>query len=197
MGLFLQAAIMPGCGETEARAAVAAAAEKYSCAFDALEGEDLAEEGIIISELIPDECQYAETQEGVSILFNDGCIGYDSLAKVLSRESGKVCLLLYIYDGDYWGYELYDHGEAVDQFNPMPDYFEDVSGEKMQKSKGDVEVVAAYFHVEKASIEKYLVRWSEETMDGKAYEDDEFGYEDWQMADFMRKLGYPYNFDEQ
>ncbi len=29
-----------------------------------------------------------------------------------------------------------------------------------------------------------------------AYDDDEFGYGDWQMADFMRKLGYPYDFEE-
>ncbi len=34
-------------------------------------------------------------------------------------------------------------------------------------------------------------------MDKKAYEDDEFGYEDWQMADFMRKLGYSYEFNEE
>ena len=31
----------------------------------------------------------------------------------------------------------------------------------------------------------------------KAYEGDEFTLGDcWQMADFMRKLGYPYEFEE-
>lgn len=201
MGLFLQAAIMPGCKEAEAREAIQAVADKYSCSFDAFESgggsEDCIEDDMIISELIPDECQYAESAHGVSILINDGCIGYDSLAKAVSRETGKVFLLLYIYDGDYWGYWLYDKGTAIDQFNSMPDYFEEVPEEEIHKLKGDAEIIAKYFDVEATSIERYLVRWSEETMDKKAYEDDEFGYEDWQMADFMRKLGYPYEFNEE
>ncbi len=198
MGLFLQVLVMPGCKEAEARAAVETVAEKYSCSFDALEsGEPIVDEDIIISELIPDECQYVESAGGVSILINDSCIGYDSLAKVVSGESGKVVLLLYIYDGDYWGYELYDKGAFTDQFNPVPDYFDQVSEEDLKKSEGNAQIIASYFHVEQASIEKYLVRWSEDTMDVKAYEDDEFGYEDWQMADFMRKLGYPYDFGEE
>ena len=196
MGLFLQAAVMPGCKETDARAIVKAVAEKYSCSFDELENGAGADD-IIISELIPDECQYVESADGVSILFNEDCIGHDSLAKAMSKESGKTVLLLYIYDGDYWGYWLCDNGEMSDQFNPMPDYFEEVSEEVIQESKGNAQIIAEYFHIDKASVEKYLVRWSDETMDEKAYEDDEFGYEDWQMADFMRKLGYPYKFDEE
>ncbi len=197
MGLFLQAAIMPGCREADARAAVTAVAEKYSSSFDELEKGDSTEDAMIISDLIPDECQYIENANGVSILFNSDCIGYDSLAKALSGEYGKAVLLLYIYDGDYWGYWLYDNGELIDQFNPVPDYFEEESEDVIQESKGNAEMIAKYFQVEKASIEKYLVHWSEETMEEKAYEEDEFGYEDWQMADFMRKLGYPYRFDEE
>ena len=100
MGLFLQAMIMPDCKEAEARAAVEAVAQKYACSFDALESGAFAEEGMIISELVPDECRYAESDDGVCILFNDGCIGYDALAKAVSGEAGKVCLLLYIYDGE-------------------------------------------------------------------------------------------------
>lgn len=197
MGLFLQAAIMPGCKEADARAAVTTVAEKYSCSFDELEKGDSAEDAMMISDLIPDECQYMENANGVSILFNEDCIGYDSLAKAVSRESGKAILLLYIYDEDYWGYWLYDKGESIDEFNPVPDYFEDLSEEKLQRLKGNADIIANYFHVEKSSIEKYLVRWSEETVDEKAYEDDAFGYGDWQMADFMRKLGYPYEFGEE
>lgn len=200
MGLFLQAAIMPGCKEAEARDAIQAVADKYSCSLDELEGgncsEDCMEDDMIISELIPDECQYAESGHGVSILINEGCIGYDSLAKAVSRETGKALLLLYIYDEDYWGYWLYENGNAIDQFNPMPDYFEKAPEKKIQQLKGNAEIIAKYFDIEAASIERYLVRWSEETMDKKAYEDDEFEYGDWQMADFMRKLGYPYEFDE-
>ena len=47
-----------------------------------------------------------------------------------------------------------------------------------------------------SSIDNYLRFWTEEVFEEegkKAYADDEFDIgEDWQMADFMRKLGYPY-----
>lgn len=201
MGLFLQVALMPGCKEAEAREAIQAVADKYACSFDELESgdydEDCIEDDMLISELIPDECQYVESAHGVSILINDGCIGHDSLAKAVSKETGKAFLLLYIYDGDYWGYWLYENGNAIDEFNPIPDYFEKASEKKIQKVKGNAEIIARYFDVEKASIEKYLVRWPEEMIGKKAYEDDEFEYGDWQMADFMRKLGYPYEFNEE
>jgi len=192
---------MPGCKEAEAREAIQAVADKYACSFDELESgdydEDCIEDDMLISELIPDECQYVESARGVSILINDGCIGHDSLAKAVSKETGKAFLLLYIYDGDYWGYWLYENGNAIDEFNPIPDYFEKASEKKIQKVKGNAEIIARYFDVEKASIEKYLVRWPEEMIGKKAYEDDEFEYGDWQMADFMRKLGYPYEFNEE
>ncbi len=195
MGLFLQAAIMPGCKEQEARNIVRTVAEKYSCSYDEQNTENTRKYDI--TDLIPDQCQYEEHANGVSILFNEECIGYEYLAEAITNEFGKIILLLYIYDGDYWAYILYDNGKVMDQFNPMPDYFEEVSEEEIQKSKGNAEIIAKYFHIEKDSIENYLVRWSDDTMDEKAYEDDEFGYEDWQMADFMRKLGYTYEFGEE
>lgn len=194
MGLFLQTAIIPECSETEARKAVAAVAEKYSREFESPDPDPQSE--YIIIELIPDECQYQMAQNGIRILFNEACIGHESLASALSRELGKAVMLLYIYDGDYWGYYLYDKGSEIDRFVPMPDYFEEVPEEEKERMKGNADLIAEYFHVDRASIEKYLVFWSEEMMDdysAKAYEDDEFGQcEDWQMADFMRKLGYPY-----
>ena len=193
MGLFLQVAIMPGGKKADAKAAVEAVAEKYSCTFDALEKGDCIDEDMIISELVPEECQYMENENGVGIFLNDGCIGYDSLAKAISKESGKACLLLYIYDGDYWGYWLYDNGEYKDQFMPMPDYFEEPSEETIRESMGDADIIAKYFHVEKAAIERYLVRWTGELRHQKAYEEDEYGYgDDWQITDFMGRLGYPW-----
>lgn len=49
------------------------------------------------------------------------------------------------------------------------------------------------------TIKRYLVFWTEEMLNNyekKAYEDDEFGQCDsWQMADFMRKLGYPFEYE--
>lgn len=191
MGLFLQTAILPECGETQARNAVEAVAKK-------LGGLDKGEKNKYeFMNLIPEECQYKEQGGGTSILFNEECGGFEDLAEAISKETQKPILLLYIYDGDFWGYSLYDNGVEIDRFNPMPDYFEEASEAQMEKEKGNAEIIAKYFHVEKADIEKYLIFWTDELLESedgqKAYEDDEFSIgEDWQMADFMRKLGYPY-----
>lgn len=194
MGLFLQTAVIPDCSEDEVKNAVAAVAETYSQELETLGSDDAPEYPII--NLIPDECRYQASERGVCILFNEDCIGYEALAGAVSKELGNAVLLLYIYDGDYWGYFLYDNGAEIDRFVPMPDYFEEVSEADMQQMKGNADVIAKYFHVDKDSFEKYLVFWTGDMMDdysAKAYEDDEFGQcEDWQMTDFMRKLGYLY-----
>jgi hypothetical protein len=191
MGLFLETVIIPGCKEAEARSIVKAVEEAYS-------NQENDEAAYQITELYADQCQYREYANGVSILINEECIGYDDLAEAISSDYGKVVMLLYIYDGDFWAYALFDNGELVDKFNPQPDYFEEVSEEVIEASKGNADVIAKYFHVERADIEKYLVRWKDDLgdMEDTAYDDDEFGYGEWQMADFMRKLGYPYEFEE-
>lgn len=195
MGLFLQIAIMPGCKKEEVSAFVKVVAEKYSHPFGT--SAKLSGMQYDIADLFPEECKYKQYENGTSILFNNRrCVGYGDLAEAISKESGKVVLLLYIYDGDYWAYELYDNGEKIDQFDPIPDYFGEVSEEVIRMSKGNADIIAKYFSVNKADIEKYLIFWSYGRLNNKAYEDDEFEYCDWQMADFMRKLGYPYGFEE-
>lgn len=193
MGLFLQTAIIPACKEEEAKNLVKTVAEKYSHPFS-ISAKSCGMQ-YDIADLFPEECKYKEFKNGTSILFNHRCVGYGDLAGAISKECGKAVLVLYIYDGDYWAYELYDNGEEIDQFDPVPDYFGEVSEKAIQKFKGNPDMIAKYFSVNKADIEKYLIFWSD-TSDEKAYEDDEFAYSDWQMADFMRKLGYPYEFEE-
>ena len=192
MGLFLQVAIIPECKEDKARMFVKTVAEKYQRILSESNVTDIKYD---IVNLCPDECVYKESANGVSVLINNRCIGYGDLAGSISEECGKAVLVLYIYDGDYWAYELYDNGEEIDQFDPIPDYFGEVSEEAIQKFKGNADIIAKYFSIDRADIEKYLIFWSD-TSDEKAYEDDEFEYSDWQMADFMRKLGYPYEFEE-
>ena len=119
MGLFLQTAIIPDCSEATLRKAVAAVAEKYSCELESPDFDESSEFHIL--DLMPDDCKYQSAQNGISILFNEDCMGYESLAGALSEELGKAVLLLYIYDGDYWGYFLYDKGLEIDQFVQMPD----------------------------------------------------------------------------
>lgn len=132
---------------------------------------------------------------GVGVICHSGVIGYEPLAKALSEKLGRSVMLLYIYDGDQWGYYFYDSGRKLDIFNPVPDYF---TGDESQTElcKGNAQVVARHFGVPQQSIEPYLVRWTEElSMSGaKARADDQYTYGDcWQMADFMRALHYPYD----
>lgn len=179
MGLFLQAAVILNCGEDAARAAIKSLAGKNG---------DF--------ELVEKECRMCERNRGVNILFNESANGYEQLAEALSLETGHPVLLMYIYDEDYWGYFLYENGRQIDCFNPMPDYFVPVSEAEKAACVGHSEVISDYFGVTGAMVEGYLKPWTESMLkepDKKAYEEDEFGQCDcWQLADFMKKIGFPY-----
>ena len=183
MGLFLQTAIIPGCEVSQVREAVENVADR----MDTLD---------------PTQCSYRQLECGSMVLFNEDCCGYEELAIELSEKLPSPVLLLYIYDDDFWGYYFYEKGKELDQFSPMPDYFEDCSPQEMQRCAGDSALLARYFSVEQGSIENYLRQWTPDMVEQygedeeKAYPDDEFGqYDCWQMADFMKKLGFPYAFD--
>ena len=183
MGLFLNTAIILNCNETTVKSAI----EKLEKTSD-------------LYGLSATKCQFKEYEKGVQVLFNDGCTGYDELAKALSADTNQPTLLLYIYDDDFWGYYFYENGKEIDCFSPKPDYFDDqISEEEMQHNAGKKDVIAQYFNIDEKEIENYLVVWTEELEEQacddnlKAYEDDEAEQCDcWQIADFMKKLGYPY-----
>lgn len=181
MGLFLSVLIVKGRTEADVRPKIekCAANEEWN--------------------LIPAECRYREYGDGVQILLNDMCSGYDEMTLELSGELSSAVMLCYIYDDDFWGYDLYENGEKLDSFSPMPDYFEEVSEEEKQELAGNSGVIARCFNVDEDKIKGYLVEWSDETLDAgqPAYEGDEFCAGDpWQMADFMDKIGYPYEWVE-
>ena len=72
----------------------------------------------------PDECRWHLFDKGPAALLNDGCCGYEDLAKRLSSPLPSPVMVLYIYDDDYWGYFLYQNGMELDRFASLPDYFE-------------------------------------------------------------------------
>lgn len=80
--------------------------------------------------LLPEECQYRAYSGGVQVLLNEMCAGYEDIPREVSKDLICPAMLCYLYDGDFWGYFLYDKGDEVDNFNPMPDYFEEVSEEE-------------------------------------------------------------------
>ena len=180
MGEFIHTAIVRNCTAPTAAAALkkAAATEDYS--------------------LIPENCDCIQRGADLQIFFNESCAGYDSLTRELSEELQRPVLMLYVYDGDYWGYFFFENGRELDTFMPMPDYFEEVSEEVRANAAGNSALIAQYFHVDEAKIKNYLAVWTEELLEeeSRAYPDDEFVRGDsWQMADFMQKLGFPYDGD--
>lgn len=181
MGLFLQTAIIQNCRQNEAERVIRELADNSRFG------------------LMAEECDYMEFDKGVSILFNDHCIGYEKLAETLSKEVKQPVMLLYIYDEDFWGYFLYDNGKEIDFFSPMPDCLGEITEDEYKKFSGNSKLISKYFGVSEDKIKKYLVYWTEELIDdcdSKAYEDDEFGQCNcWQMADFMNKIGYPYEWE--
>lgn len=177
MGFYLQTAIILNCKESNAKEAVKKA------------------EKIPFAQLETEDCQFKEINNGVNILFNDYCQGFESLAKELSIEVKQPVMLLYIDDGDYWGYYFYENGNKLDSFSPWPDYYEKISEEKRKKLAGQSKIISKYFHIREEEFIKYLVTWKLVNHRMKAYEEDEFKQGDcWQMVDFMRKIGYPFAF---
>lgn len=147
-----------------------------------------------------DNCFVIAEANGNTTVFNSyAYLEWDKSSEFISKDLNAPVFSFHIHDGDLWMYVLFVNGETVDQFNPVPDYWdENVSEEEMQSWQGDAATVAKYVKsVKPADIEKYLVRWdleAEETE--KAYPDDEFSQEDWQLLDFIKKLRLPYPLDD-
>lgn len=128
------------------------------------------------------------------VRLNFSCVGSDELSECFSLKHSGVVLFLQIYDGDFWEYMLFKDGDILDRFCPVPDYFDDLTEDEMALYSGKPEVMAHFFDVQPCDIEKYFIRWTDDiSVDYKAYDSDEFGCEDWQMADFMDKIGFSYD----
>jgi len=139
---------------------------------------------------------------GVSVLYPREFMDWDDAAACLSRELGKPVFSFHIHDGDLWMYILYESGEVVDQFNPIPDYWAELSDEERQSWQGNAaEVAKRVPGLSPDRIAPYLVQWSDDLLETeelpKAFPEDEFHVgEDWQLVDFMRKLDLDYPVDD-
>ena len=147
---------------------------------------------------IPNCCIIEEASGNTSVLYPCNYFEWDNSSEFISKELNAAVFSFHIHDGDLWMYILYHNGKTVDQFNPIPDCWDgNISDEEIAEWKGNAQTIAAYMPSIKISdIDKYLVRWDLETR-MKAYPQDEFAQEDWQMVDFMDKLKLPYPLDEK
>jgi hypothetical protein len=143
-------------------------------------------------------CIVEEADGNTSVLYPDDYLEWDNSAEFISRELNATVFSLHIHDSDLWMYILYNNGQVIDKFNPVPDYWEDnLSEEEINSWKGDAQVITQYVpYIKPSEIDKYLVRWDlEEEEPSKTYPTDEFAQDEWQLTDFMKKLKLPYPID--
>jgi hypothetical protein len=147
-----------------------------------------------------DNCCIIDEENGnVSVFYPNGYLEWDDSSAYLSKELNATVFSFHIHDGDFWMYVLYNNGQIIDQFNPIPDYWDEtISDEEMESWKGNANILAQYLkNVTPRDIDKYLVKWDlEEEETEKAYSTDEYGQEEWQLIDFMNKLTLPYPLDD-
>ena len=142
----------------------------------------------------------AESGSHVTVMYPGEFVQWDDASQHLSKALDTSVFSLHIHDEELWMYVLFAKGEQVDQFNPVPDYWQ----KKMPKSDklvwaGNAVVVAQHWPgVVSESICNYLFEWDRDVGDSdNAYDDDEFPFNDcWQMTDFMGRLGLVYPIDD-
>ncbi len=135
-----------------------------------------------------------------TLLYPQDFYSWDEYSAHLSRALQTPVFSFHIHDGDFWMFIAYRDGQEVARFNPIPEYWKPLDIAEMERWSGDAEAVTALIPgLSAANIQNYFIRWTEdESWAGrKAYPDDKFEYgEDWQLTDFMRRLGFEYPLDD-
>jgi hypothetical protein len=191
MGLFLCMSGVVGAKQTDVEKALKEYAAARGGRFEPTTKRSPSWEVLILG----------ESDGNTTVVYPGEFLAWDDAAAYLSQSLDVPVFSFHIHDDDLWMYVLFVAGEAADQFNTIPDYWnDDLSDEERQLWAGDAATVARFCpHVREDAIRKYLVPWDlEEDEPGKAYKDDEFDYGDcWQLMDFMRRLGLPYPFSPE
>ena len=141
-----------------------------------------------------------ESEKGHITIMYPTTVSWDEASEFLSAKLNKPVFSLHVHDSDFWMYILYVNGKEVDRFHPYPEYYQEDSEEELIACAGNAEIVCRHWpNLRPEQISNYLVRWysgededydEPEEVPVKAYPDDEFFIrDDWQIADFMRKVG--------
>jgi hypothetical protein len=139
---------------------------------------------------------------GITVMYPNEYVTWDETSEFLSRELGKPVFSFHIHDGDLWMYQLFDKGEFVDRFNPVPDYWQELEEDERTEWRGDAEKVAKHIPgLNPGIIANYFIFWGAEIFESsdrkKAYPDDNYFFgDDWQLVDFMQRLGLTYPMDD-
>ena len=185
MGLFLSLSGVIGSSAEDVCKALKAYVQENSGGFELAEGTtDNSNIGVITKDT-----------KNTSILYPSGFMNWDESSRYLSQNLSKPVFSFHIHDGDFWMYALFFKGQQVDCFNPVPEYWQEITEEEKEKWRGNPQVITSIIpYVSLDSISKYLIQWDpSKKRQEKSYPDDEFCILDcWQMCDFMRKLDLQY-----
>lgn len=188
MGLFLSMSGVIG----KNRQQVIESLQKYAVSA----GGGLTQEAL---SMYHKNCCVIEEQFRNTTVFNPyAFMDWEESSRFLSEDLQAPVFSFHIHDGDFWMYTLYHHGEEIDQFNPIPDYFDgDISPAEIEAMKGKPALVAELVpNIKVEEIENYFLRWDLDAVSPpKAYPKDEYAQEDWQLLDFMATLHLPYPLD--
>ena len=186
MGLFLSASGVIGADSVVVERSVGTFVKTKNGTFESRSGttED------------PNIAVITQGDKNTTILHPREFMEWDELSQHLSKDLQAPVFSFHIHDGDLWMFLLFDKGEMITQFNPIPDYWGELDPSAKASWSGDAEAVCLRVPgLSPDSIKNCFVEWTEEVSEngGKAYSDDEFEYgTDWQLTDFMRRVGLKY-----
>ena len=169
------------------------AAEVEACVGDYVAGRQGSFERVTTALPEDQEGRLLESEGGVTLVYPNHFTEWDEVSAKLSVDLKKPVFSFHIHDGDLWMFVLFVNGEEAVKFNPIPFYWEELEPEERAKwlpSAADVARFVPNVHAEQ--LAPYLVEWPEDGLPGKAHPDDEYEYIDWQVVDFMRRLGFRY-----
>jgi hypothetical protein len=190
MGMFLAASGLTGAGINDIEAVLKSYQSQKQRQFYPAQGTTDDPDILAIS---------GSPGQKVFLLYPGGFLEWEELSQHLSKVLRCPVFSFHIHDGDLWMFSFYVNGTQEDCFNPVPDYWGGISDEELANLKGNASVIAAHWPgVSEKSISRYFTRWDLEAgSQEKAYPDDEFSYgTDWQMCDFIKKLGLTYPLDD-
>lgn len=138
-------------------------------------------------------------ESNTSVLFPAAFLDWDDCGQFLSGQLKTSVFAFHIHDDDMWMFRLFQNGQETARFNPIPDYWGELSKSERSSWFPDPKVVAAAVPGAQAEIlSLYLIEWkSDGAKHGPAVAGDLYCTEDcWQMCDFLRQLGFVYPMDD-
>ena len=139
-----------------------------------------------------------EGTNGITVYYPYGFDDWDEASMRISEGLKCPVFTFHIHHGEFWMYVLYNNGEFIDEFNPIPDYWNpDISEKELEKLSGNPELISQIIEsVDLKNISNYFYRWDVEGEPVKAYPEDEFENNGLQLVDFMKKIGLEYPLDD-